>query len=40
VSICGIELRFSHLTDNFYERIGVDFDFDVDDNIPPAGNDG
>ena len=27
-----IEVRFITITDNFFERIGVDFDFDVDDN--------
>jgi general secretion pathway protein D len=34
-----IEVRFITLTDNFFERIGVDFDFRVDDNsnlaLPP-----
>lgn len=33
-----IEVRFITLNDNFFERIGVDFDFDLDDNynkIPP-----
>ncbi len=33
-----IEVRFITLTDNFFERIGVDFDFNIDDNvraIPP-----
>lgn len=42
-----IEVRFITLNDNFFERIGVDFDFDLDDNIdrpfqvfgkPTAGN--
>jgi general secretion pathway protein D len=28
-----IEVRFITLNDNFFERIGVDFDFDVNDNI-------
>jgi len=28
-----IEVRFITLNDNFFERIGVDFDFDVDDNV-------
>ncbi|HEY6563093.1 MAG TPA: hypothetical protein VIY86_01230, partial [Pirellulaceae bacterium] len=27
-----IEVRFITLNDNFFERIGVDFDFDLDDN--------
>ncbi len=27
-----IEVRFITLTDNFFERIGVDFDFNLDDN--------
>ena len=27
-----IEVRFITLTDNFFERIGVDFDFNIDDN--------
>jgi general secretion pathway protein D len=33
-----IEVRFITLNDNFFERIGIDFDFDIDDNssgIPP-----
>ena len=30
-----IEVRFITLTDNFFERIGVDFDFDIDDNTQP-----
>jgi general secretion pathway protein D len=32
-----IEVRFITLTDNFFERIGVDFDFDIDDNIDGSG---
>ena len=28
-----IEVRFITLNDNFFERLGVDFDFDIDDNI-------
>lgn len=28
-----IEVRFITLNDNFFERMGVDFDFDVDDDI-------
>ena len=31
-----IEVRFITLNDNFFERIGVDFDFDIDDD---TGND-
>ena len=27
-----IEVRFITLSDNFFERIGVDFDFNIDDN--------
>jgi general secretion pathway protein D len=27
-----IEIRFITLSDNFYERMGIDFDFNVDDN--------
>jgi len=27
-----IEVRFVTLNDNFFERIGIDFDFDIDDN--------
>src|SRR6185436_16124208 len=27
-----IEVRFITLQDNFFERIGVDFDFQIDDN--------
>lgn len=29
-----IEVRFITLTDNFFERIGVDFDFSINDNLP------
>jgi general secretion pathway protein D len=28
-----IEVRFIDLSDNFFERIGVDFDFNIDDNF-------
>jgi general secretion pathway protein D len=42
-----IEVRFITLSDDFFERIGVDFDFDVDDNtgllqgeITPLDDDG
>ncbi|MCO6455221.1 MAG: general secretion pathway protein GspD [Pirellulaceae bacterium] len=28
-----IEVRFITLTDRFFERIGIDFDFDIDDNV-------
>ena len=28
-----IEVRFITLNDNFFERIGVDFDFDIDDGV-------
>ncbi len=37
-----IEVRFITLNDNFFERIGVDFDFDIDDNVTnvPADDDG
>jgi general secretion pathway protein D len=28
-----IEVKFISLNDNFFERIGVDFDFDIDDDI-------
>jgi general secretion pathway protein D len=28
-----IEVRFINLNDNFFERIGVDFDFNIDDNF-------
>ncbi|MCA9211506.1 MAG: hypothetical protein KDB27_00440 [Planctomycetales bacterium] len=34
-----IEVRFIELSDNFFERIGVDFDFDVDDNVTTAPGD-
>ena len=30
-----IEVRFITLSDNFFERIGVDFDFNIDDNTRP-----
>ena len=29
-----IEVRFINLSDNFFERIGVDFSFEIQDNIP------
>jgi general secretion pathway protein D len=29
----AIEVRFITLRDNFFERIGVDFDFEIDDNV-------
>jgi general secretion pathway protein D len=29
----AIEVRFITLSDNFFERIGVDFDFQIDDNV-------
>jgi len=32
-----IEVRFITLSDNFFERIGVDFDFNIDDNVSFAG---
>ncbi|MDX1963315.1 MAG: hypothetical protein SFX18_09190 [Pirellulales bacterium] len=32
-----IEVRFITLSDNFFERIGVDFDFTIDDNVTFAG---
>jgi general secretion pathway protein D len=32
-----IECRFITLNDNFFERIGVDFDFNIDDNIDAKG---
>jgi general secretion pathway protein D len=37
-----IEVRFITLSDNFFERIGVDFDFTIDDNVTVANlnNDG
>jgi general secretion pathway protein D len=28
-----IEVRMITLTDNFFERIGIDFDFEIDDNV-------
>ncbi len=28
-----VEVRFITLADNFFERIGVDFDFNIDDNV-------
>ncbi|MEO2021664.1 MAG: hypothetical protein ABGX05_07535, partial [Pirellulaceae bacterium] len=28
-----IEVRFITLNDNFFERIGIDFDFEIDDNV-------
>jgi general secretion pathway protein D len=28
----AVEVRFITLTDNFFERIGIDFDFDIDDD--------
>lgn len=34
-----IEVRFITLSDNFFERIGLDFDFDVDDNVTTAPGD-
>ena len=35
-----IEVRMITLTDNFFERIGVDFDFDVQDSVGGPGFDG
>jgi general secretion pathway protein D len=32
-----IEVRFITLNDNFFERIGVDFDFDIKDNVAGKG---
>jgi general secretion pathway protein D len=32
-----IEVRFITLNDNFFERIGVDFDFNIQDNLPVPG---
>ena len=32
-----IEVRFITLNDNFFERIGVSFDFDINDNIDGKG---
>ena len=34
-----IEVRFITLQDNFFERIGVDFDFDINDNTGLTQND-
>lgn len=34
-----IEVRFITLGDNFFERIGVDFDFRIDDNVTSLPND-
>ncbi len=34
-----IEVRFITLSDNFFERVGVDFDFDIDDNSGVARSD-
>jgi len=34
-----IEVRFITLSDNFFERIGIDFDFDIDDNITTVPGD-
>jgi len=31
-----IEVRFIRLNDQFFERIGIDFDFDIDDNFTGA----
>jgi general secretion pathway protein D len=31
-----IEVRFITLADNFFERIGIDFDFSIDDNVTNA----
>ncbi len=31
-----IEVRFITLSDDFFERVGVDFDFDIDDGTTPA----
>jgi general secretion pathway protein D len=33
-----IEVRFITINDNFFERIGIDFDFDIDDNSARAAN--
>ena len=35
-----IEIRFITLADNFFERIGIDFDFEIDDNVTslPTGD--
>ena len=32
-----IEVRFIRLNDSFFERIGVDFDFNIENNDPDAG---
>ena len=32
-----IEVRFIRLTDRFFERIGIDFDFNIEDGIPLGG---
>lgn len=34
-----IEVRFITLTDNFFEQIGIDFDFNIDDNVNQLPND-
>ncbi|MCH8045469.1 MAG: general secretion pathway protein GspD [Planctomycetes bacterium] len=34
-----IEVRFITLNDDFFERIGIDFDFDIDDNVTGAISD-
>ncbi|MEK6249185.1 MAG: hypothetical protein N2C12_13470, partial [Planctomycetales bacterium] len=34
-----IEVRFITLTDNFFEQIGIDVDFNIDDNINTMPND-
>ena len=31
-----IEVRFIRLNDNFFERIGIDFDFNIEDNVSQA----
>ncbi len=31
-----IEVRFITLNDDFFERVGVDFDFSINDNLPPG----
>jgi len=33
-----IEVRFITLNDDFFERVGVDFDFAINDNLPPGVN--
>lgn len=33
-----IEVRFVTLSDNFFERIGTDFDFNIDDETPDEAN--